>query len=481
MLIRGAYVWTGSELVQDGAVLTEPGQGTVQAVGTWADLRAQHPTDPVLGGPDAIVLPGLINAHHHGHGVTALLSGARDQCLEPWLASLGDGPAVDPYLDTLWAAVGLLQGGYTTVVLFQSTRNPETAAAEAHARIRACRTAGLRVALGLDITQQHFYVYGPDPDGWPPRHGLRTETYLAILEDLRRAWADDHHVSIFPAPSGLQWVTDETWQAIGAWSREHSTPLHTHCLESPYEAAYATKYYGGDAVGYLDRMGALHSGTSLVHGVYLCDAQLERMAAAGASLITNPGSNLRLRCGISPVLAALDRGVTVALGTDGLTVGDADDALAEMRLLLHLQRTPGLDTPALTWQQVLSAATDGAAAVTAWQGQLGTIAPGLPADVTVYDYDAVQGPWAHPRLSPLEVLVQRGSSRHLHAVVVAGRPVWQAGAGPVNVSAAAVKAELREHMQSLPLPEPSGLTETVTEFYRDWADPPLRHHLGVAR
>src|SRR5690606_28715306 len=69
-------------------------------------------TPRLVGGPGAVVLPGLINAHHHGNGITSFARGVQDDNLEPWLPALGAAPAVDPYLDTLWAAMDTLEAGY---------------------------------------------------------------------------------------------------------------------------------------------------------------------------------------------------------------------------------------------------------------------------------------------------------------------------------------------------------------------------------
>ncbi len=449
LIVRGDYVWTGAELVRDGAVVCEDGR--IVDVGPWPAVQPrlregatggargfQAPPEPqVVGGWGAVVLPGLINAHHHGNGITSFARGVEDDNLEPWLAALGAAPAVDPYLDTLWAAIDTLEAGYTTMVLFQSTADrtgdPDAAYAEAVARIKACRDAGLRVAFGLDVTQRNFDVYESDGAGGRgtrrrvprgrrrgkrrsargTRRGLSAADYIALLERLRAEYADDDGVAIFAAPSGPEWVDDETWEAVGAWSKGHDVPLHTHCLESPLQAEYARRLYGGELVRRLDKLGAVHERTALVHGVYLTTDDFRLMAERGAMLITNPGSNLRLRCGISPVLTALGQGVTVALGTDGCSLGDRDDAFAEMRLLLYLQREPGIDAPALTWQEAAAAATGAAAAATPWRDEIGTIKPGARADLSVFRLDEAAGPWVHPDAHPGARAGAPGDAAHI--------------------------------------------------------------------
>lgn len=472
LIVYGDFVWTGTELLRDAAVLCS--NGIIEVIGTRTELRASYPDAVIVGGSGRIVLPGLINAHHHGNGITSFARGVMDDNLEPWLASLGAGPSVDPHLDTLLAALDTVQGGYTTMVLFQSTSDPARALDEAVARIDAARAVGLRVAFGLDVVQRNFYVYGPNPEGLPSRNGLATKDYIALLDELRRRYEADPLVGIFAAPSGPEWVTDGAWSAVGEWSRRHRLPLHTHALESPLQAEYARRQFPDGLVAHLDRLGALHESTSLVHGVYLQGEDFDRMAERGAHLITNPGSNLRLRCGISPVLLALERGVHVALGTDGCSLGDRDDAFAEMRQLFYLQREAGIDAPSLTWQQAFSMSADNAARVTPWGGEvgIGAIAPGRPADFSVYDLDAAVGPWVHPDVHPVHVLLHRGARTHVDAIVVDGRVVWTGSGGAEFVDEKDAMGRVQRHIQFQPPADGSGktLVETVTDYYRRWLE-----------
>lgn len=467
LLLTGSHVWTGKELLEGAAVLTKGER--IKEVGDRGELQERWPKARRVGGPGHIVLPGLINAHHHGSGVTSFQKGVADDALEPWIAGLASTPRVDAYLDTHLAALGVLAGGYSTLVIFLSgVSDKERAREHANASIRACLDAGVRVSLGLGLMQQNFYLYGPDPAGFPPRAGLATDAYIELLEELRSEHAGNARVSIFAAPSGPQWVTDEAWAAIGKWTKENGVPLHAHCLESPLEAEFARReYVNGSAVRHLFELGALHEQTSLVHGVYLSAEDLSLMQGVGASLITNPASNLRLRCGVSPVLSALSAGVNVALGTDGCTLGEEDDAFGEMRLLKNLQRGVGMDTPALTPEQALTAATSAAASVTPWGSSIGAIEPGALADITLMDLKAASRPWTHPDVDPLHLLVQRASSKHVAVVVVGGEVVLDEN-GPTRADPRAVSDEVAAYMARQELPAKTNLPEVVRDYFRSW-------------
>lgn len=496
LLVKGDYVWTGIELIADGTVLCEG--DVIKDVGPWSVLRDKYEGTPVIdapvvGGRGNVVLPGFINAHHHGDGVTSFARGVEDDNLEPWLAALGAAPSVDPYLDTMWAAIDTMEAGYTTMVLFQSSSDgmgdPDVSHDHAAARIKACRDVGLRVAFGLAVSQKNFDVYSASPaaerdrpvgsaPSARPRRGLTTEAYITLLDRLRAEFSDDAGVQVFAAPSGPEWVTDETWEAVGAWSREHDVPMHTHFLESPLQAEYARRHYDGAMLAHLDQLGALHERTALVHGVYLTEDDFRLMARRGAALITNPGSNLRLRCGVSPVLTALDHGVTVALGTDGCSLGDRDDAFGEMRLLFYLQRRAGIDTPALTWQQATATATTGAAAVTPWRDEIGAIKVGALADLVVFDLDEAGGPWFNPELHPVHVLLHRATRQHLTASIIGGRLVWERARGPIVGDKRDSAARLRACMEGPGVKPASAdvegtdrkenIAERVRAYYRTW-------------
>lgn len=469
LLVTGKHVWTGTELLTDAAVLIEGER--IREVGARQELDLAWPQARRTGGPSMMVLPGLINPHHHGNGVTSFQKGVADDALEPWIAALSSAPTVDAYLDTHYAALGLLMGGYTTVAIFQGgISDKQQAKRHANARIRACLDTGLRISLGVGLMQQNFYVYGPDPAGLPQVEGMPTSAYLELLEELSAEHENDPRVSIFAAPAGPQWVKDEAWREIGRWTQENGVPLHTHCLESPLEAEFARReYVSGSAVKHLLQLGALHELTSLVHGVYLTAEELEIMHERGASLITNPGSNLRLRCGVSPVLNALATGVNVAVATDGCTLGELDDAFAEMRLLKNLQRGVGMDTPALTPEQAVTAATSAAAHVTPWADELGSIQPGALADLTLMNLDAAAKPWTHPDVDPLHLLVQRATSTHVATIIQSGEVMLDAGE-PTRANVTEVAERLRASMEERELPARTNLPEVVRDYFRRWSN-----------
>jgi 5-methylthioadenosine/S-adenosylhomocysteine deaminase len=120
-------------------------------------------------------------------------------------------------------------------------------------------------------------------------------------------------------------------------------PVHMHLLETWYEREFG---WSGGATGSVDALaniGLLTLRLFVAHGVWLDERECTALVDAGTSVVTNPGSNLRLHAGVAPVRALLAAGVNVALGTDNMSLGDSEVILDELRLARALQRRPGVD------------------------------------------------------------------------------------------------------------------------------------------
>ena len=121
-IIRGKYVICEasaeprvSRIISDGAVFQR--DGIIEAVGTYAEIKAVHHTDQELGGPNYVIIPGLVNAHHHGRGVSTFQNGCIDDCLETWILSGWGRRPYDHYLMTLYTAIQMIESGTTTTTV----------------------------------------------------------------------------------------------------------------------------------------------------------------------------------------------------------------------------------------------------------------------------------------------------------------------------------------------------------------------------
>ena len=441
-LIRGRYVIVDADspAIVDGAVLVEGEH--ISAVGAYQDLRRRVPAAQVLGSPDHLVMPGLINSHSHGKGVGSFQLGFLDDQLELWILERKAQRPVDAYWDTLLATANLVESGVTTVLHSQVMRNPSIYEEELDRTLAAYQDAGMRVAFAPDIRWRNNFVYEPDANFaalLPQPLRLEFESYVKALDPV----IPDRYFAAFEAlakriglrgprhrllygPLSLQWTGDEEMREIARRAAELGTGLHIHVQESPYQRELGPRTYGHSIVRQLHDLGALTSMTTLAHAVWLSDADLDLMAETGASYAHNLSANLRLKSGISPVIRARDRGVNVALGTDSMTINDDDDFIQEMRLVAKMHRPPGMYEPDLSSRDVLRmATTNGRKAVLF--NDVGVLHPGGPADLVTMRLDRMLDRMHEPGFDPVDLLLYRGKREYIDTVVVAGTKLLDGG------------------------------------------------------
>ena len=384
-LIRGKFVVTmqpryGSHgVIRDGAVAVS-GRDIVE-VGRYRDLKSSYPAAAVVGSSRYWVVPGFVNAHQHGKGLTDFQLGGKDDCFEISRFA-GDARAdLDPYLDVLYACKTMIESGITTCLHYNSSRSPDTYEADVEERLRAYQDAGMRVSFGLDIRDRNHMVYGDDEflASLPP--SLR-EQAVARYSESRTAAPDDYfrvarklgdamdreagRARLFLTPAGPQWCTEELLRAIRREATEHGMGIQIHVLETRYQRSYFLREYGKSAVQWLAELDFLAPDVSLAHGVWLNREDIATTAAKGASVVHNPSSNLRLRSGIAPLMHFHAAGVRLGMGLDSSPLNDRPDMLQEIRLAANLQRVPGAGPGLMPVEEIFRAATAGGA--TSWAG-----------------------------------------------------------------------------------------------------------------
>ena len=473
----------------DAAIYQE--DGIIKEVGSYHDLRARYLPDEELGGLDYAILPGLVNSHHHGRGVTTLQMGTCDDCLELWILDGWGRRPYDHYLMTLYTALNMLESGTTTVMY----NHPQTATAtlkeDVDAVLRGFQDAGMRVAFSSYFRNQNRVVYAPDGDflgGLPAdlaeavnRHLAATdmtddEYFAFFAETYERYNADSSgKVRVLLSPSNVQWNSDEFLQRTRETSLRYNTPVHMHLVESNYQKAYGVRTWGKTPVEHLQDLEFLGPELSCAHAVWLTERDIDLLAGAGATVCHNASSNLRLKNGIAPVNPMLGRGLNVAMGTDSTAINDDDDLLQEMRLVSKLHRQPGIGAPAITSEQVLAMATANAAAPTGFTGEIGVLQPGRRADLLLVRLSDLEDPYMDPDLPPLEAVLGRARASDIAAVIVDGEVILRDGAHP-RVNREEIRRELREQL-SRPLEPQTQETRRMAaqlrpyaqRFYEAWA------------
>ncbi|HEY3612339.1 MAG TPA: amidohydrolase family protein [Gaiellales bacterium] len=455
MLVHGAVLLASASAppLRHGAVVIR--DGAVAAVGERAALRLAHPGIAELGGDGMLVLPGLINAHHHGMAISSVQlglsdprppeEGLRDTAFESWMATMLGLDAIDPYLGTLCKDILLLESGVTSHVHMHFPSGggegpfEQAYAGELAATVRAHRDSGQRVALAPHWSDRSRLAYDGDeafvatlqPD---LRAGARRvtaermprEAYAEAIRRLHGELAGDPLLSTQLAIMAPQWATDELCSLVASTAAELGARIHLHALESPLQRAWDVGFADGRALERLERLGILGPGSALAHGVWLSDSDIGILARTGTTVVHNASSNLRLAAGIAPLRRLVAAGVGVALGLDDMGIADDDDMLAELRLAHVLQRVRGDERdPRLAAASIFGLLWDGGARALGAAGAVGRLEPGRRADVVLVDLAALSAPYAVDDVDIWELLLSRGKAAHVDTVIVEGRVLLQ--------------------------------------------------------
>lgn len=402
-----------------------------------AGAQPNRPVDERFDATDLVVLPGLINTHHHFYQtLTRACPAALNKELFAWLQSLYPiwaGLDADMiHVATRLAAAELLLSGCTTAVDHHYIF-PEAVPEALDVQVEAIRTMGIRAVL-----TRGSMSLGEDQGGLPPRNTIQDEE--TILADCERVVGRYHQpdngamLQIALAPCSPFSVTEELMRETARLARKYGVRLHSHLGETRDEDEFCLATFGVRPVDYLERVGWLKSDVWLAHGIHFTDAEIDRLGRAGVGICHCPSSNMVLGSGICRTRELEAAGCPVGLGVDGSASNDCSNLIQEVRQALLIGRLR-YGAAAVSHLDALRLATTGSAACLG-RADIGTIEPGKQADLALFTLDA-------PRFSgagnPLAALVLCGAHRAAH-VLVAG--TWQVRDGSlVNTDLTTLQAE----------------------------------------
>lgn len=371
-----------------------------------------------------IVVPGLINTHHHLYQtLTRGFPESVGQGLFSWLQSLYP----------IWAGLdeemifASTQAGLAELALSGCTTCadhlyvfPPGSEHFVDVQIEAARGIGIRfhpTRGSMDLGQSH--------GGLPPDSVIQPRE--AILKDSERVVGRYHDptpgsfVRVGLAPCSPFSVTTELMLETAGLARELGVRLHTHLAETLDEEAYSLREFGVTPVGLLDRLSWLEEDVWLAHCVHLDGAGIELFRQRGVSVAHCPTSNMLLGSGLAPVPAMLAAGVQVGLGVDGSASNDSNDLRMEVKQSVLSSRTrDGVE--AMPVRSALRMATRGGAACLG-RNDIGSIEVGRVADLLLFDADTLA--MAGSEEDPVAGIVL--GSLKPQSVYVHGRAVVQGG------------------------------------------------------
>lgn len=365
----------GSLLVRDNVI---EAIGTAEEVSRHITGRAAA-ADRVIDAAGMIVMPGLVNTHHHLYQtLTRAVPEAQDAILFTWLKTLYpiwagmDGDAV--YTSALVGLAELILSGCTTAADHLYIYPNDVRIDD---EIRAAQEIGIRFHATRGSMSR-----GESQGGLPPDRVVEDETF--ILKDTRRVIETYHDAApgamlrVAVAPCSPFSVTEDLMRESARLARAYGVRLHTHLAETADEEAYCEATSGKRPVAYAKSLGWLGDDVWFAHGVHINAGEIAEMARTRTGVAHCPSSNMRLASGIAPIREYVDAGVPVSLAVDGSASNDSSHLLAEARMALLLQRVRG-NPAGLTAEEALWIATRGGAEVLG-RDDTGQLAPGKVAD-----------------------------------------------------------------------------------------------------
>ena len=382
----GALAWVGPSDELPAAYRQQAGSGSAERI----DARGQ------------VVLPGLVNTHHHMfQSLTRAVPAAQDAELFAWLSSLYPLWAkLTPEMiaaSTQTAMAELLLSGCTTtsdhLYLYPNGARLDDA-------IAAAGPMGMRFHAARGSMS-----VGRSAGGLPP--DALVESEAAILADSLRLIEQHHDASrhamlrIALAPCSPFSVSRALMRETAALARAHGVSLHTHLAENDNDVAYSLEKFAMTPAEYAEDLGWVGRDVWHAHCVKLDPAGIALFARTGTGVAHCPCSNMRLASGIAPIRAMRSAGVPVGLGVDGSASNDGAHLLGEARQAMLLQRV-GHGPAAMTAREALEIATLGGAQVLG-RDDIGALAPGMSADFVAFDVTGVNH--AGAQLDPVASLV----------------------------------------------------------------------------
>ena len=390
----------------------------IEAVGAGAPPeQVAAGADEVIHAAGRVVMPGLINAHTHLFQ-TFMRGLADDKPLLRWLeAAIWPGSLAmteeDFYLAALIGFVENLRCGATSVL---SQHYIQTSARNMDSVAEAARRSGARARLARGFA---------DRDPYHPRLQEPTEVLIKETGRLVRQWnTAGSRVRVEFGPLIPWGCRGDTLQTIARLAHEWDTGVHIHLGETRAEVQMTLDETGVRPARWLSDLGVLDERWQLVHCVWLDDEEMDLIARSGSTIVHCPVSNMYLASGVPHVVEWRRRGIPTALATDGPGSNNSQDMLEVLKFTACLQKVDRLDATALLPHEVLEMAYRGGAQALGLPGEIGRLASGALADITLVD---LRRPHISPVHSAQSALVYNANGNDVDTVIVGGQVLVRGG------------------------------------------------------
>ena len=381
--------------------------GKISYIGTEAP---QEQAEKVIDGRGMIAMPGLVNTH--SHAAMSLMRGyADDYVLQEWLNDhvfpiegklVGD----DVYWAMLWAQAEMLATGtiaYTDMYMHL----PKMAQAAVDGGLYA------NISNGAMCFNPAGYCF--DTDGV-------TGQNREVLERFHQA--DNGRVKLDVSIHAEYTSFPGLWQDFSAYAAENGLNMHIHLSETRAEHENCIAKYGKTPAAILAENGVFNTRATAAHCVWVSDADMDLLREKQVTVAHNPVSNLKLASGIAPVARMLEKGVNVALGTDGVCSNNNHDLFEEIKLAALLQKGVSGDPRLVSAQQALKMATRAGAFAQGREQEIGQLKEGFDASLILVDTGK---PGLYPVHNPVSTLAYSARGGDVYLTMIRGKVLYENG------------------------------------------------------
>ncbi|MEF9951848.1 MAG: amidohydrolase [Clostridium sp.] len=359
--------------------------------------------DKIIDGEDKIAMPGLINAHTH-IPMSLLRNYANDLPLFQWLSEKiwpieGKFNEEHIYWGSMLSIAEMIKTGTTTF-------NDMYFFMEDMAKA-VCET-GIRASLARGMM-------GESGDG-----DVRFDELRSLYKNYNNA--GNGRITVMAGPHAPYTCSDEYLKSVMDIADEMDLPIHIHLSESKGEVDDSFSSKGISPIEHMDNIGLFNRKTIAAHCVHLSEDDIDILKKRNVSVAYNPGSNLKLGNGFAPICSMLEKGVNVALGTDGASSNNNQNMFEEMNLASIVNKSVTGDTTKVPAIKAIEMATINGARALGIEDKVGSIEVGKCADIILVDMDK---PHLYPHLDPIASIVYSAQGSDVSDVLVNGNVVME--------------------------------------------------------
>jgi 5-methylthioadenosine/S-adenosylhomocysteine deaminase len=401
ILIKNASILTmneNNEVVEKGSIAIEGNK--IKYIG---EVPSDFKADKIIEGDKKVVMPGIINAHTH-MAMSLFRNYADDLPLWEWLSEkiwpIEDKlVAEDVYWGTMLSIIESIKSGVTCfsdMYFFMD----ETA--------RAALDSGIRARLS-------WGMIGNDPSD---------DTRFNTTKRFYDEWNGkaDGRISVMVGPHAPYTCGPDYLKRVSSFAKDLNTGIHIHLSESKKEVQDNYDQHGKSPIKHVEDLGVLDVPVTAAHCVHLSDEDIEILARKGVSVINNPGSNLKLGNGFAPVTKLLEKGVNVALGTDGSASNNNVNMFEEINLAAIINKGANNNPTCIPAMTAIQMATKNGARALGLQGEIGSIEVGKKADIIILDFNK---PHLRPVHNVVSAIVYSAQASDVETVIIDGNIIME--------------------------------------------------------